>query len=362
VRGSRVIELTRVSRLGARRYLARGRFLRAIAVLSVLVIGMPMGLAAQEFIIHANGDSINGDIEGFKRGKLKFKIRGGSSSTIKYEEIVTFGSPDTWDTELTGNRRVLGSFLPSTDPGHVRVVTARDTLRLPISEIVEMTGVKNAFWSRFGGFVELGFQYAKANNAVAFNFAARADYRSDKWASALHLDSRLQDQDDAEGFRRNQGTLELYRLLPGNWGVGAFSQLEQNQQLDLDLRLLLGLVGGRNFLKTNRVDWQWALGLLSNREEFTGLEANTSAEALLSTRFHWFTYGDLENDLETSLLVYPSLTESGRVRIDFDVSYRQDLFGDLYFRLSFYDQFDSKPPEGANENDLGTTLALGWSL
>ena len=66
-------------------------------MLSLLVIGMPMGLAAQEFIIHANGDSINGDIEGFRRGKVKFKIRGGSSSTIKYEELVTFGSPDTWD-------------------------------------------------------------------------------------------------------------------------------------------------------------------------------------------------------------------------------------------------------------------------
>jgi hypothetical protein len=26
------------------------------------------------------------------------------------------------------------------------------------------------------------------------------------------------------------------------------------------------------------------------------------------------------------------------------------------------DQFDSKPPEGADENDLGATLALGWSL
>jgi hypothetical protein len=35
-----------------------------------------------------------------------------------------------------------------------------------------------------------------------------------------------------------------------------------------------------------------------------------------------FTYWDLENDLETGLLVYPSITESGRVRIDFDVSYR----------------------------------------
>jgi putative salt-induced outer membrane protein YdiY len=342
--------------------MARRSVLLAVTLSSVLLLLTPKGLAAQEFIVHANGDSINGDVEGFKRGKLKFKIRGGSSSMIEYEEIVTFGSPDDWDVELAGNRRVFGSILPSADTGHVRVATLRDTLHLPIRDIVEMTSIKSVFWSRFGGFVELGFQYAKANNATAFNFAGRTDYRSEKWTSILNLDSRFQDQDDAEGSRRNQGSFELYRLLPGNWGVGAVAQLEQNQQLDLDLRLLLGVLGVRNFLKTNRVDWHWAVGLLSNREEYTGIEASTSAEGLLLTRFHWYTYGDLENDLETSLLVYPSLSESGRVRIDFDISYRQDLFGDLYLRLSFYDQFDSRPPEGASENDLGTTLALGWSI
>ena len=67
-----------------------------------------------------------------------------------------------------------------------------------------------------------------------------------------------------------------------------------------------------------------------------------------------------ENDIAASLLVYPSLTESGRVRADFDISYRQDLFSDFYVRFSFYDQYDSRPPEGASDNDFGTTIAVGW--
>jgi putative salt-induced outer membrane protein YdiY len=48
------------------------------------------------------------------------------------------------------------------------------------------------------------------------------------------------------------------------------------------------------------------------------------------------------------------------VRVDFDISYRQDLFSDFYLRFSFYDQYDSKPPEGASDNDFGTTIAVGW--
>ena len=101
---------------------------------------------------------------------------------------------------------------------------------------------------------------------------------------------------------------------------------------------------------------------MSNTEEYTGLESATSVEALIGTRLSWFTFGDFENDLTSSLLVYPSLTESERVRVDFDISYRQDLFGDLYLRLSFYDQYDSRPPPGAEENDFGTTLAVGWDI
>jgi hypothetical protein len=50
------------------------------------------------------------------------------------------------------------------------------------------------------------------------------------------------------------------------------------------------------------------------------------------------------------------------VRTDFDVSYRQDLFGDLYFRLSFYHQYDSEPPPTASDIDYGTSIALGWDI
>ena len=124
--------------------------------------------------------------------------------------------------------------------------------------------------------------------------------------------------------------------------------------------VLLGAVGGRDILQTNSVEWRWVAGILGNREEYTGLEPNSSLEALLGTYFNFFTFGDWENDLSSSLLVYPSLTESGRIRADFDISYRQDLFSDFYVRFSFYDQYDSSPPEGASNNDFGTTIAVGW--
>ncbi len=332
----------------------------AVGALALLL--PPAPAAAQEFFIHANGDSINAEIKSFGRGKLSYEIPGSSSASIEFQNVITLGSPEDWDIELTEQRKLFGSILPGTEPRTVRIVTAGDTVDVAIADITQMTNVSKTLWSRFDGFVELGFNYARANNATNFNFATRIDYLAPKWRLGLSLDSRFQDQDDAESFRRNVGSFYAFYLLPKTWYVGAFTQFEQNQELDLDLRFLLGGVGGRDILQSNKVEWNWLAGVLSNREEYTGLEANTSAEVLLGTRFGWFTFGDWENDLSSSLLVFPSLTESGRVRTDFDISYRQDLFGDLYFRLSFYHLFDSEPPPGAADIDYGTTIALGWSI
>jgi len=332
------------------------------AAVVLLLLASAPSLKAQEFLIHTNGDSINAEIKGFERGKLTYEIPGSSSASIEFAKVATLGSPEDWDIELSEQRRLFGSILPGSESGTVRIVTVSDTVDVAISDIVGMTNVNKGLWSRFGGYLELGFNYAKANNATNLNFATKIDYRAPKWLFGLSLDSRFQKQDDADSFKRNQGTFFVNYLLPKTWYVGAFTTLEQNQQLDLDLRFLLGAVGGRDFIQSNRVEWNWMAGILRNREEYTGLEATTSAEALLGTRFSWFTFGSFENDLTSSLFVYPSLTESERVRVDFDISYRQDLFGDLYLRFSFYDQYDSRPPPGADENDFGTTLAVGWDI
>ena len=332
-------------------------------VISVLVLLAATAPAqAQEFFIHANGDSINAEIKSFERGKLSYEIPGSSSASLEFDKVATLGSPEDWDIELTEQRQLFGSILPGAESGTVRIATVSDTVDVAIAEIVKMTNVNRTLWSRFDGYLELGFNYAKANNSTNLNFATKIDYRAPKWLFGFAIDSRFQDQDDAESFRRNQASLYGNYLLPKTWYVGAFMQLEQNQQLDLDLRFLLGAIGGRDILQSNRVEWNWLAGVLSNREEYVGLEPNTSVEGLLGTRFNWFTFGNFENDLTSSLLVYPSLTESERVRVDFDISYRQDLFGDLYLRFSFYDQYDSQPPPGANDNDYGTSIAVGWDI
>ncbi|MCL7937877.1 MAG: hypothetical protein M8844_06935, partial [marine benthic group bacterium] len=71
-----------------------GRWFAGAFALAGLLLAVPGGvgsLSAQEFIIHANGDSINGDVKGFQRGKLEFEIPGGSATFIEFDDIATIG-------------------------------------------------------------------------------------------------------------------------------------------------------------------------------------------------------------------------------------------------------------------------------
>lgn len=319
-------------------------------------------LSAQEYFIHVNGDSVVCDVKGLSYGKLEFEIDGASSSTIEYDKVSTVNSGDYWDIELDNRNRLLGSVLAGPEPGTVLIAQPSDTVQVALASIVQMRSIDRTFWSRFDGFVELGFGFQKANSATNYSLVAQVDYRATDWLIAYKLDSRFQSQDNAESTRRNQTSLEVSRLLPRTWYVAVFGQAEQNQQLDLDLRLLAGAASGRDILQTNRVEWRGFAGLVGNREEYVGADPTKSAEGLLGTSFRWFTFGDFENSLTSNLSVFPSLTESRRVRLSFDASYRQDLFGDLYLSFSFYDEFDSRPPTGGNKNDLGTTLAVGWDI
>ncbi len=66
---------------------------------------------------------------------------------------------------------------------------------------------------------------------------------------------------------------------------------------------------------------------------------------------------------KVSLAVLPSLSDSGRVRVEFRSRLRREIVKDFFLSLSLYDSYDSDPPViGVERNDWGLTSSLGWSF
>ena len=58
--------------------------------------------------------------------------------------------------------------------------------------------------------------------------------------------------------------------------------------------------------------------------------------------------------------LYPSITERGRVRLDFKIDLKYDLPQDFYIKFGYTHNFDNQPAEGASKHDYVLNATFGW--
>ncbi len=110
-------------------------------------------------------------------------------------------------------------------------------------------------------------------------------------------------------------------------------------------RWLLSINGGGAWTNENFED-----PLVSNRN---------SGESLGAIELNAFNIGDL--NILALFSVFPSLSEPGRVRMNFRNDFKWDLPQDLYFSVGFTSNFDSSPPTDTPRNDYIFSTSIGWS-
>ncbi|NNJ53433.1 MAG: DUF481 domain-containing protein, partial [Ignavibacteriaceae bacterium] len=66
--------------------------------------------------------------------------------------------------------------------------------------------------------------------------------------------------------------------------------------------------------------------------------------------------------INTSLNVFPSITNFGRIRTDFNVDLDWEIIIDFYWVLSFYFNFDSKPTTTASKTDYRFETSFKYEL
>jgi hypothetical protein len=84
----------------------------------------------------------------------------------------------------------------------------------------------------------------------------------------------------------------------------------------------------------------------------------TEGLAALSFRMYRFkTVG-----VDAKLLVYPSISTPGRVRLSAAPNLQFELVRNLNWSFQLYENFDSRPPVNAARSDFGMTTSLGWKF
>jgi hypothetical protein len=310
-----------------------------------------------------NGDRITGELKKFENGLLFLKTDAMQTVNIEYDRISTLYSAKNFEFRETSGYRYFGTLLNSSVPGTVNIITTIDTIPKPLWDIVQITSIKNRFFQKIDGSIDIGLNYTKASDVFQFSIAASAIHRTANYATEVDLSSIVSDQDD-DISRNNDAGLNVTRYFPGKWFANILTMGQQNTELDLDYRLLAGLGGGYDLVRSNSQRLCGMGGLLANRERtLDSALVSTNLELLLSLQYKWFKYRQPKIDITSGFNVYPSLSTSGRVRLEYDLSAKIEIVKDVFFSITLYDNFDNNPSASNNsKNDWGIITSIGYTF
>ena len=343
--------------------MALGRL--ALALAAVVAPGAsPASAAKTDLVVLLNGDRITGEVKGLSHGKLDYSTDDAGRLSIEWVKVARMTSPHAFQVELGSGEKFIGLLSPPTRDGVVVIQGVRtDTLR--IESVVEISSLNAGLLQRVTSYLDLGFTLAKAHQATTFSLSGAADYRGSTIGSQLKFDSYAQGQESVPTTTRNSVRQTVSWYLPRRWSAVGLAQFEQNEELDLDHRVTGGGGMQRMLIHSNKMELGASAGLVGTQEQFSsdaGRTTNASLEGLLGLSWRAYRFDRPKLDFSSAFALYPSISESGRMRGQLDVRLKYEVFTDFNAGILFTDTFDSRPPEAnASKNDYITTLTIGWS-
>ena len=334
-----------------------------LKLVCILIFCLPLSALAQNDTLRLkNNDFLVGEVKFFAEGVLTIETSYSDEDfKIEFNKVSELIIQRKCLIVLTEGRRHFGNI--RTNGAGLAMISLENGLveKYPLAEVIALQEVDDNFWQRFKGAIDLGYNLTKANNNKQFTIGGKLEYAGEIWLIEGSVNTLNSNQDDAEKTKRTDANLELIRLLPREWYfLGEVSFLSNTEQA-LDARISPSLGVGKLLISTNKLYLGLSIGFTYNIENYADTTLNkTSSEAFIGSSFKMFDFEDI--DLDTGLKFYPSLSEKGRLRTDYDLTLKYDLPLDFYIKMGFTFNYDNQPAIIGNDFDFIFTSGFGWDF
>ncbi len=317
-------------------------------------------------VIHiANGDRLTGEIKSLAYGRLTLETDSLGTVQIEWPDVVRVESPQAFMLEDVDGNLIYGNLAQDPAAGQLSISGLdRVTRRVEMARVARLSQSEDRVLDRVHGSFSLGFDYTKASDITVLSGNFNTSYRGPQSSWNFNVDVNST-RDPEQGTIDRDSVRYGYRWLqPGNRFWAGLSSFERNEETGIEARVLVGGGYGRYFLQTTSNEVAALVGVGATREWATGQADNqTSLEGILGADWRVFDFASPTTSLTARAVLFPSLTESGRWRTDSSVSLRREIISDFFFDLSFYQTYDSDPPdEAASSTDYGVVTSLGYSF
>jgi len=281
---------------------------------------------------------------------------------IKWNRIKEIYTDTYFLITLSDGTRYNGT-LRAREPGRITILTDdADSIDINLIDIVYLDDLKRGFWSQLSFSIDIGLDLTKANNFRQFTINSTLGYTAKRWSINASYNTLLSRQDSTENIGRTDGGMVYKYFMPKDWYPLVSVNFLSNTEQKLDLRTTWKVGMGKFVTHTNKSYWGFSAGINRNYENFSDetTQDRNSWEGFLGTELNMFNIGDL--DLLTNIIVYPSFTESGRWRVDYNINTKYEMWfdDDFYIKLGFSFNYDNQPAEGGSELDYVFNTGFGW--
>jgi len=332
------------------------------AMLGMLMLSATACLASiKTDVVEFGGSRMVGEIKRMDRGKLSFKTDATDTITIDWADVTSLTTRQQLLVELSDGSVKPSLLLPDAPVRHLTLNEKGHIEHVSTEDVVAFEPLKDTFWNQLKVTASAGYSFTDSSEIETIDVSATIKQRTTLRSRELSLysntsGSKSEDSETREGI--NYLTLRHREVSP--YFTGFTYSYESNDSLGLDYRVLAAAIAGREFyLKPNQLIRPVA-GFGATQERFSTFSDEQNIELVLGTQIDWYEFSSPELDLSAKFLVYPSVTDSGRTRASIDISLRWEIIHNLFWQLTYYNDYDSDSP-AVDLSSSGITTSLGWT-
>ena len=344
------------------------RYIVFILVVLVSLAWPALAKRKDDAVVMKNGDRITGEIRKLQTGVLYVKPGYALEPiALNWSQVERVESQDIYLVVLTNGKRYTGTIqkvLTGQPAGEVAIKGEREVIRVPEAAVVSIGPVEPSFWKQLKGAVDYGLSYQQGGDHTQSTLSGSVDYPQEHYL--LHLDGSTVFSGQSRGTNTTRYILDFddNRYFTRNWYAATMANFLRSSQQDLTARTTLGGGAGHDLVRTDRTNFSGVVGLVYDNEHYSDVSGQpaptNSLESLLAVNFN--TYRFRTTQINSQLAVLPSLTDAGRIRFVSNSYVMLEIVHNLFWKLSVYENYDSRPPTSAPKNDFGVTTSFGWKF
>lgn len=315
----------------------------------LILLSNPLFSQKTDVVTLKNGDEITGEVKYLKVGILTYSTDNMETISIQWDKIKSIETKNFFEVEVVDGRVFFGSIAPSADEGMMIVKGVTLDHDLFMKYVVRINRIKESFWDILDGYIKLGFSFTKASQVGQISLGSNAKYRTKIYYSELSLNSVITTTEKEPTSSKNDLSFSYQLNLANEWFAAGIASLQENSELGIKLRTSLGAGIGNNLIQSQK-QWLYTLaGISVNREIKTDqTETTYNVEGLINAQYQLFKYDHPKANLLTYIYVYPSLSDLGRYRFNYNIQLSWEIFLDFYWDLTFYIEYDNSPQTGSS--------------